>query len=404
MVTPSDPGFGPMFGQFENLASDLFCHDLGDRMSKYKTDCRLFNGYKPCAYGNKCSGCDKFQRVGQRILLISLEAMGAVLRSTCLLEPIRRMHPDCHLTWLTMPASRPLLDENPLIDRVLVYNHETLPIIDRLEFDACYVVDKSMLAGSLGHRVNAMSKKGFGLSSQGFIEPLNSEALYQYDVGLSDQLKFFDNQKPETQQITESLGLSWNRDPYILEFNSDEQSQIGERRRRILNGHRGIIGFSTGCSTLYPYKKFTVGKSIEVVKGWRDRFPDHVVALYGGREDTDRNSEIYSAFTEDVMVVNTPTTEGLRSGLMWMHTADMMLSGCSLGLHIAIALKKKIVTWFGVSCSQEIDLYGLGVKLQSDVSCSPCWKRSCDKEPKCYERVSTETLMEATAEVLEQSS
>ena len=366
----------------------------------YKKDCKLFNGYKPCSFKRHCDGCPHYEKSGQRVLLISLEAMGAVLRSTCLLHPIKREYPNAHITWLTMKASKPLLMENHLIDRILTYDASTLPILDHLEFDVCFVVDKSMLAGSLAHRVKAPIKRGFGLTPLGAITPLNPEAQYQYDVGLDDDLKFYKNQKPETQQITESLAMAYKQDPYVLDFSSQEKATIKERRASLLSNHKGVIGFSTGCSTLYPYKKFTVEQSIRVIAAWRKEFKDHVVAIYGGPEDTERNAAIYEAFNQDPMVINTPTKEGLRSGLMWMATADMILSGCSLGLHIAIALQKKIVTWFGVSCSQEIDLYGLGVKLQAEVSCSPCWKKSCDKEPKCYDKVSTSSIMAATKEVL----
>ena len=110
--------------------------------------------------------------------------------------------------------------------------------------------------------------------------------------------------------------------------------------------------------------------------------------------------QMKAAFQDDEYVVDTPTREGLRSGVLWMATSDMVLSGCSLGLHIAIALKKPVVAWFGVSCIQEIDVYDRGFKLQADVACSPCWKRSCDKQPKCYDEVSVASVMEASSQIL----
>jgi ADP-heptose:LPS heptosyltransferase len=126
------------------------------------------------------------------------------------------------------------------------------------------------------------------------------------------------------------------------------------------------------------------------------------VALLGGREDTERQAQMKLAFANDPRVVNTPTTEGLRSGMLWMATADMILSGCSLGMHIAIALKKHVIAWFGVSCLQEVDLYDRGVRIQSDVACSPCWRKSCNNEPKCYERVEPKLIGDETAKILKE--
>ncbi|MBF0440356.1 MAG: glycosyltransferase family 9 protein [Oligoflexales bacterium] len=337
-----------------------------------------------------------YEPIKSRIVLISLEALGAVLRSTCLLKAIKRKYHDSHITWITYPASKALLQNNPLIDRIICVDGNTSAVINRLEFDILFAVDKSLEAGALAESIIAKEKYGFGLDRNGVIRPLNHLANYQYDIGLDDNLKFFTNQKPETQQITETMGLEWVRDPYVLELTFSEKKEIEERRIKALNGSLGIIGYNTGCSELYPYKKFTVNKSIELIHMWRKVFPALKIALLGGKEDTLRQESIKEEFLKDPFVINTPTTEGLRSGLLWMATSDVVFTGCSLGLHMAIALKKPVVCWFGVSCSQEIDLYDNGIKLQSKVSCSPCWKKSCEMEPKCFDQVSMDEIADAT--------
>lgn len=371
---------------------------------KYHDDCRHFSGYKPCAFKRACSGCGHYEPAEQRILVVSLEALGAVLRSTCLLPALKREYPRSHITFITSKGAIPLLQHNPFIDRLHPFSHETATILQALQFDRAYGVDKSLAAGSLMMAARAPVKRGFGISPLGAIAPLSPHAQYQYDVGLDDQLKFFDNTKPETQQLTESMGLTWQRDPYVLEFTAEEQGEIATRRRDLLGQFKGLIGFSTGCSTLYPYKKFTVPRAIETVEGWLAAFPQHAVVLFGGPEDTERNEQIYAPFADNPRVLTTPTRGGLRSGMMWMATADMLLSGCSLGLHIAIALKKPTVCWFGLSCHQEIDLYDRGVKILADVTCSPCWRRSCDQQIKCYDQVPVSKVVAASRTLLQPRS
>lgn len=372
---------------------------------KYRFDCRYFTGYKPCKFKRSCQGCGHYDPPTHRIVIVSLEALGAVLRSTCLLEPIRRAYPGCHITWVTMPNAKALLDNNPYIDRILPFDHTALPLLEQLTFDVAFVVDKSLVAGALGNRINAKEKRGFGCSPEGAIVPFNLEAEYQFAVGLDDDLKFFKNQKPETQQITETMGLEWVRDPYVLGLSDAERRLIAERKAEILaaTGSEKIIGYSTGCSLLYPYKKFTIPTAIEMIRRWRENYPDHAVALFGGREDTQRNQELKEAFADDSKVVLTPTTSGLRSGVLWMGVADVMLTGCSLGLHISIALAVPTITWFGVSCAQEIDLYDNGVKLRAQVTCSPCWRKSCDNEPKCYDKVDLSEIVHWTGIYLSES-
>ena len=377
----------------------------------YRFDCKYFTGYKPCGWKRPCDGCSHYEPVTKRIAVVSLEALGAVLRSTCLLPAIKREWPGCHITWITYPNAKALLDNNQMIDRLLVVDVTTQAVLEHLKFDVLLAVDKSIEAGALAERIQATEKRGFGLDANGVIRPLNPEANYQYDVGLSDELKFFINQKAETQQITESMALKWQRDPYILDLRDHEMAEVSARRTELLQRKgfdgsaqgtpwRAIIGYNTGCSLLYPYKKFTVERSIEVIRMWRQAFPDCAVALLGGREDTDRQGAMKEAFANDEGVINTPTSGGLRSGMLWMGATDLVLSGCSLGMHIAVALKKPVIAWFGVSCSQEVDLYDRGAKIQAAVGCSPCWKKACSNEPKCFNEVSVESIRLATADIL----
>lgn len=369
----------------------------------YNYDCRFFSGYKPCQFKRPCDGCPHYSPVKTRVCVVSLEALGAVLRSTVLLEPIRRKFPNCHITWITYPSARPLLENNPEIDRLISLDGKTSQLIDHLEFDVLMAVDKSLEAGAISERVRAKQKFGFGLTAQGVIRPFGPDAEYQYRVGLDDQLKFKINQKPETQQITETMSLEWTRSEYVLRLTDEEKLAVAQRRAKILQPNtRGVIGYNTGCSLLFPYKKFTVQRGIEVIAEWRQRFPDFTVALLGGREDEERQAQMKAAFAADSRVVNTPTADGLRSGMLWMDTADLVLSGCSLGMHIAIALRKHVIAWFGVSCLQEVDLYDRGVRIQSEVTCSPCWRKSCNQEPKCYDMVAPSLIADETAKIIKE--
>ena len=367
----------------------------------YHFDCRFFSGYKPCKFKRACAGCPEYQKVTTRVCIVSLEALGAVLRSTVLLEPVRRAYPGCHITWITYPSAKALLDHNPHIDRLLTVDGKNSQVFDHLEFDVLMAVDKGLEAGALAERIKAKKKLGFGLMPSGVIRPFNPEAEYQYSLGLDDHLKFKVNTKAETEQITQSMALPWQRDEYVLALTDAEKEEVTRRRAIVLQpGSKGVIGYNTGCSLLYPFKKFTVEHSIKIIAAWRQAFPDYTVALLGGREDTERQAQMKEAFKNDSFVVNTPSDGGLRSGMLWMDTADMVLSGCSLGMHIAIALKKHVIAWFGVSCLQEVDLYDRGYRLQSEVSCSPCWRKTCDNEPKCFNRVRPEAIIEATGKIL----
>jgi heptosyltransferase-2 len=115
------------------------------------------------------------------------------------------------------------------------------------------------------------------------------------------------------------------------------------------------------------------------------------IVLLGGPEDTIRNQQI----SFDMPVVNSPTTAGLRDGIVSIEACDIVVTGDSLGMHLAIARKKQVIAWFGPTCAHEIDLFGMGETLVAPVSCGPCWLRQCNKPQMCYDSIAIETFVGA---------
>jgi hypothetical protein len=74
------------------------------------------------ACGSKRTGalctCDRYEPVEQRLLVVKLDAMGDVLRSTALLPPLMEAHPRAAITWITRKESVPLLQRNPYVAEV----------------------------------------------------------------------------------------------------------------------------------------------------------------------------------------------------------------------------------------------------------------------------------------------
>ena len=74
-----------------------------------QTDCRFFSGYKPCGKNDICSSRCPFKESAEpRILIVHLEALGAVLRATVILRALKRKWPAAHITWVTNPGAAAL--------------------------------------------------------------------------------------------------------------------------------------------------------------------------------------------------------------------------------------------------------------------------------------------------------
>jgi len=353
----------------------------------FHTDCRYFTGYKPCQFHRPCTECPHHDPIQTEVLLINLDALGDVLRTTAVLPPIRRRWPGARITWLTRARALPLIQHHPMVDTALPFNLESITALQARHFDVLLNVDKSAVAGGLAVQLSADDRRGFGVNGHGAIVPLNGEADYLYRTGLDDELKFRINQKSEPQMLCEAFGLPYHRDPYQLPLPAHLQN-IGPRR---------AVGFNTGCSPLYPYKKLPLSTQEAAIRALSQQLVEPILLL-GGPEDRERNQHLASRLGE--MVEETPTNEGLLVGAAHVRRCDVVVSGDSLGMHMAIALERHVVVWFGVTCPQEIEVYGRGIKLLSAVQCAPCWKRNCKQEIKCFDRVSPEWIVSAVQECL----
>lgn len=327
------------------------------------------------------------------ILIVHLGALGAVVRSTANLRAIKRKYPGSMITWVTDAPAHHLLKGHPAVDRVLTTSESDLLQLSALEFEIAFVVDKSLKAVGVLNRTTVDQVYGFKAHPRtGAIVPATAAAEELWSLGLDNHKKFFVNQKPETQLMIEALELgAFRRDEYWLPLTAKEERTKSERRKKWRGEHQGIIGLNTGCSSVIEYKKLTVETHRELILKIKSELPQMQIVLLGGPEDTVRNQRI----SYGLDVINSDTESGLRDGLVNVAACDIVVTGDSLGMHMAISQSKQVVAWFGPTCEQEIDLYDRGLKVLSKSACRPCWKRTCEKSIMCYDQVSLKELMDA---------
>jgi len=365
-------------------------------------DCRLFTGYKPCVPFKLCEGCQDRLPLGTRILVVNLDALGTVLATTAQLPALKRSFPDRHITWITRKNALPLLENNPYIDHLVEWNDENRMMLLQQKFELALNADKSPPAAAFINMIDAAGKRGFGLNDNGAIVPLNAGAEYGYRLGVDDHFKFRVNQRRGNDILAEAWEIDYRRDEYVLQLTETELAECARWQKELgLEEAAVVIGFNTGCSQLFSLKKLEIETQAQAINQIAAEMPEAKIILLGGREDTERNQKIVE-LTNGV-AISTPTTIGLRQGILLENLADIVVSGDSLGMHIAIALKKHVVAWFGLSCAAEIDLYDRGIKIIRDLVCAPCWKKVCDQPhgPICVTEFKPEWIVEAVREIYE---
>jgi heptosyltransferase-2 len=338
--------------------------------------------------------------MGTRILIINLDALGAVLMTTALLPAIKRQHPKSTVHWVTLPMAVPLLQNNPYIDKIWPYDFETVSILQAMSFDKVYSIDKAHRSDALAMLVKSKEKLGFALDQNGAITYFNPEAEYGYRLGIDDDLKFKQNKITGINFLAQAMKLDYRNEDYVLCLTEEEkQAAKHYRLKNWIKDNDLVIGFNTGCSDLFPNKKMTIEQHVHLIKQFHKKWPGTKIMLLGGKAEAGRNAEIRKK--SGAYVINSPTEEGIRRGMVFIDACDLIITGDTSALHMAVALKKWVVAWFGLSCGTEIELFGRGQKIFSKLACSPCWQKSCG-HLSCIKQLDLKAITEAVGRGLVQ--
>ncbi|MCB1194902.1 glycosyltransferase family 9 protein [bacterium] len=335
-----------------------------------------------------------------RILIVKLGAMGDVIRTTPILSALRKRYPSYELTWLVDANSAIFLSGNTAVHRIVCYGNDSVAELLKQQFDVVYSLDKEVRAAAVASLVDAPCKCGVGFDASGSIYPFNALAHYSFSLGMSDRLKFFENEKTYQREILDMLGFAG--EPYgayelpMDNFDLPFGQKLLTKQKEASN--RFVVGLNTGAGEVFATKRYDIGHYITLIRLLVEKAGATVLIL-GGPSEIDRNRFIIEQCAGVPHVVDAGCHNPLEKFMGIVNACDVVVTGDTLALHLALALKRRVVALFGSTCAQEIDLYGLGEKIVSLPDCAPCYKRMCPNEDGmymiCMRRIAPESVFEA---------
>ena len=360
---------------------------------KLRLDCRHFRSDKPCKYQCGCEGCRHYAPMGTRILVIKLDAIGDVARTTPILRALREKYDPCHITWLVAPAAEDLLRGNSRIDMLLPYCAESLEPLRVQRFDILLSLDKTPRAAAVAMWANAPERLGFGLSEFGTVFPLNPESEYAFQLGQDDDVKFNRNTNTYQKIIFDCIKLPYNREEYAIEL-EDRDSEYAEKVLHQLGVTRTdtAVGVNLGSGSGFAHKMWDAKGALRFIGELRKKVECKVL-FFGAERERPAIDEVMRAGLPNVLSTGTANTIHQFQALLGR--CDVIVTGDSLGMHLAIAERRPVVTLFGPTCAQEIEFYGRGEAIVSPLPCVPCYRAECERSPNCMEGIEPQAVVAA---------
>lgn len=360
-------------------------------------DCRFFLGDRPCTW-HKATGvlctCDHYQRIDQRLLIVKLDAMGDVLRTTALLPALAEAHPGAAITWITRPESRALLERNQYISEILDYGEGALLQLQVRSFDRVINLDAGKTSAALASMAKAKQKDGFILDGRGCVQPTNAAARKWLEMGLFDDLKRHGTRTYQDIML-EIIGLPGAPHRYVFELSEEERTRGRKHIERLgVDWSRPVIGLNTGAGSRWQLKQWREDGYLELVERLARRH-DAQFVLLGGPEERERHQRLVSR--SRIPLIDGGCENPVRHFAAVVAACTLVVAGDTLAMHLSLALGRRTVVLFGPTSAAEIEMYGLGTEVVPRMDCLVCYKSTCDFVPNCMDLITTDMVEAAVA-------
>ncbi|MCH7774229.1 MAG: glycosyltransferase family 9 protein [Bacteroidetes bacterium] len=364
-----------------------------------KYNCRYFTGDRPCKvhkkYEIKCDSCNYYSPIGLKILIIKLDAIGDVLRTTSILPPLKQKYPDSYITWCTKKNARALFSGNNYVDEIITLEEDAQFRLIAEEFDIVINLDSSKMSSAIATSAKGKEKMGFVLNEKGSVIPKSAEADYWLQMSAFDDEKR-KNQKTYQQIIYDVAALESKIAHPILNV-TDELLKL-KKSQLVKNGFNPKLktfGLNVGVGTKWPNKGWPIENWIGLTKLIKDEKLN--IFLLGGPDEQKTMRTLSKQF---IFLINTGFDNNIKEFAAIVNLCDVVITADTFALHVAAAAGKKIIAMFGPTSMAEVELYENGIKLHSTEECNCFYNKTCTESVSCMQKLSADEVYSALCSLI----
>lgn len=285
-----------------------------------------------------------------------ITSLGDVLRTTVILYPFA----NDQVTWLVDEKAYPLLEGNPCIQRILTYDLTSVLQLQRERFDTVINLEKVPGICALADSISAWRRYGFRFDEQHGVAEAYDGCEKVFTLCRDGDLKR-SHQGSWQESLLQIVGAKWEGQEYILGYRPKTKETFD-------------VGLNWAVGPKWPNKAWPGSRWEELRLLLPDGFS---YSMQAGMDD-------------------------LRAYMDWINSCRLLVTNDSLGLHIALALRKKVVVMYGPTNPNETHFYGRGEVLYPDIDldCIPCLEPYCSQVSCCMEHIAATSVLNSIRRLL----
>jgi heptosyltransferase-2 len=350
-----------------------------------------------------------FRTSCKNVLVRGVNWVGDAVMTLPALRVLRKAIPESRISLLVKPWVSPLFEKDPNIDEILIYDDKYKGIIgnvrlsrmlNRKGFCSAILFQNAFAAAFITYLAGIEQRIGYNRDGRGFL--LTEAVRVPHNINEMHHVNYY-------LSLLKKIGIKTHYSEPYLYLSLDERLQARSLLREM---KRPILGINPGAT--YGLAKRWFPERFAEIADWFIKDTDGSVVVFGGKDEAEVAQEVEFFFNRQQTVkrtifdtqqsfVTTKKTQSLNSspiapysllnlaGKTSLRELISLISECEVfvtndsgPLHISYALGTPLVALFG---STDPRLTGpppgmnrnRSVVLNPDISCSPCFERTCKK-------------------------
>ena len=291
-----------------------------------------------------------------KILIIRAGAIGDVVHTTNLFRSIKQAYPEISIHYLTSELIKPLLIEDPDIEKVHTIN-------PKFKLFSSYTKELAKTLKKEKYDLVINLQPSFKIKGLIFLAGIKKQLVYKKNFKMHAVTNFWYTGLKAFPNMKEIDALKL----YLPKEN------INNAKNRVKDLAKPIVIINAGgVLAKRQGRTYPVEQWVELGNKIQEKYNGTVI-LNGAKED----KEILAPLNKIQNSINYIGELSLIDSCAVIGEADLMLSGDSGPLHIATALGVNSIGLYGSMPAERTGCYSSGTDVISKKECVPCNRRKC---------------------------
>ena len=319
-----------------------------------------------------------------KILIIRFSSIGDIVLTTPIIRCVAHQLPDADIHYICKPAYKNLLENNPYIKQLHLFEPDNLSLIQTLKaenFDYIIDLQNSFRSKKLAKKLSVPYSTFPKLNIKKWL-------LVNFKINRMPNIHVVERYFRATEIFPKTI----ENDFQGLDFFVDDADR---KEIETFDLQQNFVAIAMGSQ--HATKQLPLSKLTEICQHL-----DTQIVLLGGKEDAETADKLCASIDKDI--VNLCGKLSLRESAACIEQSKKLLTGDTGLMHIAAALNKSIVSvWgntvpaFGMYPYMPKNPENYTIIENNHLSCRPCSKLGYKKCPKkhfkCMEEIDIQTIV-----------